>query len=251
MRDIDLSGRVALVTGAARGIGEATARRLIEAGCTVVLNARTLNDEAQAVFADLDALRPGSTTIIDGSVAEPAVVATIARTIFAKYKRLDILVNNAGIQRDNYIGMIPDAEIEAVMVNNVFSVIRLTQALSRLMKRNGAGSIVNVASILARTGNPGQFVYSASKAAVIGATMASAKELGPSGIRVNAVAPGLIATRMTEAMTDADRRRWESQIPLGRVGSPAEVADVIAFLASDLSRYVTGQVIGIDGGLVI
>ena len=251
MVPIDLTGRVALVTGAARGIGEVTARRLVEAGCTVVLNVRQLDGTAEEAVARLEALRPGSTHLVAGPVDEPATAKTLAREIFERYRCLDILVNNAGILRDNFIGMIPDEEIELVMRNNVYGVIRLTQAMARLMARKRSGAIVNLASIIGVRGNAGQLVYGASKAAVIGATLSAAKELAPQGIRVNAVAPGFIATRMTDALPKDSRDRLVANIGMGRPGTPEDVADTILFLVSDLARYVTGQVIGVDGGLVL
>ena len=169
----------------------------------------------------------------------------------SKYKRLDTLVNNAGILRDRLIGMIPDAEMAEVFNVNVFGLLRLTQIAARIMARRKSGSIINVASIIGRRGNVGQLVYGASKAAVIGATYSAAKELAPMNIRVNAVAPGLIETAMMQRFQKNKRRRIESSIGMGRIGSPDDVARTILFLASDLSGYITGQVIGVDGGLVI
>ena len=168
-----------------------------------------------------------------------------------KQKRLDILVNNAGILRDKLIGMISDAEIEELFDVNVIGLIKITQLAARLMTRRKSGSIINVSSIVGRRGNSGQTVYSATKSAVIGVTFSAAKELAPMNIRVNAVAPGLIQTSMIDAIPEDKRKSLESQIAMGRIGSAQDVADTILFLASDLSSYVTGQVIGVDGGLVI
>jgi 3-oxoacyl-[acyl-carrier protein] reductase len=169
----------------------------------------------------------------------------------SRHKRLDILVNNAGILRDKLIGMISDAEIDELFSVNVIGLIKITQLAARIMARRKSGSIINVSSIVGRRGNSGQTVYSATKSAVIGATFSAAKELAPMNIRVNAVAPGLIDTSMTKAIPEDKRKTLESQIAMGRVGSAQDVANVIVFLASDLSSYVTGQVIGVDGGLVI
>ena len=170
-----------------------------------------------------------------------------------KHKRLDILVNNAGILRDKLIGMISDAEINELFDVNIIGLIKITQLAARIMmSRRKSGSIINVSSIVGRRGNSGQTVYSATKAAVIGATFSAAKELAPMNIRVNAVAPGLIQTSMIEGHT-----RGQAQEPGSRrsrwVGSAAsqDVADTILFLASDLSSYVTGQIIGVDGGLIV
>ena len=169
----------------------------------------------------------------------------------ARHKRLDILVNNAGILRDKLIGMISDAEIDELFNVNVIGLIKITQLAARIMTRRKSGSIINVSSIVGRKGNSGQTVYSATKSAVIGATFSAAKELAPMNIRVNAVAPGLIDTSMTKSIPEDKRKNLESHIAMGRVGSAQDVANVIVFLASDLSSYVTGQVIGVDGGLVI
>jgi 3-oxoacyl-[acyl-carrier protein] reductase len=250
MTVIDLSGRVAVVTGASRGIGRAAAEGLLKAGCSVVLNARPSN-EASASFAELETAYPDRVTVVYGSVAESATAAAIAQSVMARHKRLDILVNNAGILRDKLIGMISDAEIDELFSVNVIGLIKITQLAARIMTRRKSGSIINVSSIVGRKGNSGQTVYSATKSAVIGATFSAAKELAPMNIRVNAVAPGLIDTSMTKSIPEDKRKNLESHIAMGRVGSAQDVANVIVFLASDLSSYVTGQVIGVDGGLVI
>jgi 3-oxoacyl-[acyl-carrier protein] reductase len=249
---IDLDGRVALVTGAGRGIGLASTRRLLEANARVVANARTLDDEVKGAFGALsDEFPDDRLVVLEGSITDTAFVEETAKEIFRRYRRLDVLVNNAGILRGAYLGMISEADIEDVLNINLAGVIRVTQTMSRLMRRQKEGSIINVASIIGRRGNPGQLVYAASKAGVIGATYSAAKELGPLGIRVNAVAPGFIETTMTADQPEEVRDRLLSSIGLGRAGTADDVADVILFLASDLSRYVTGQVIGVDGGLVI
>lgn len=164
-------------------------------------------------------------------------------------KRLDGLVNNAGVLRDALLGMITGAQLEEVMRTNAFAPIHLLQYGARMMLRQRSGSIVNVASIIGRTGNEGQVVYAASKAAVIGATKAAARELAPANIRVNAVAPGVIDTKMISAIPPQKLEALRGDIKMGRIGTAEEVADVIVFLLSDRSRYVTGQVIGVDGGM--
>jgi 3-oxoacyl-[acyl-carrier protein] reductase len=248
---IDLEGKVAFVTGAAGGIGAASARRLLESGATVVANVHSLSDKARETLASFEAIRPGATTVVEGSIADSAVVEQAMKLIFQTFKRLDIVVNNAGVLSDAYIGMISDEMIEQVLQTNLVSVIKVTQSMARLMKRQKSGSIVNLASIIGRRGNVAQLVYGASKAGVIGATLSASKELAPSGIRVNAVAPGFIDTPMTANLPDDAKDKITSQIGMGRVGTAEDIADVVLFLASDLSRYVTGQVIGVDGGWVL
>jgi len=251
MTGIDLSGRVALITGASRGIGHAAARMLLEAGCAVIVNSSSESEVSTRAFAEFGEGHPARVSVVYGSVAEASTTSAIGQHVLERYKRLDILVNNAGILRDRLIGMIPDAEIKEVFDVNVIGLLRMTQFAARLMARRKSGSIVNLASIIGRRGNAGQFVYAASKSAVIGATLSAAKELAPSNIRVNAVAPGLIDTAMTKALPAEKRLALESRIGMGRVGTADDVAKTILFLASDLSAYVTGQVIGVDGGLVI
>jgi 3-oxoacyl-[acyl-carrier protein] reductase len=247
---IDLSGRVAVVTGASRGIGRAAAESLLKAGCSVVLNARA-SDEASASFAELERVYPDRVTAVYGSVADGATATAIAQKTMSRYKRLDILVNNAGILRENVIGMISDAEIDELFDVNAIGLIKVTQLAARIMARRKSGSIVNVSSIVGTRGGSGQIVYAATKSAVIGATFSAAKELAPMNIRVNAVAPGLIDTSMTQSFTEDRRRNLESNIAMGRVGTPQDVANAILFLASDLASYVTGQIIGVDGGLIV
>jgi 3-oxoacyl-[acyl-carrier protein] reductase len=172
------------------------------------------------------------------------------RTILSRHKRLDILVNNAGIMRAAFIGMISADDIDRTIATNLTGLIHLIQSASRLMARLG-GSIVNLSSIVGTKGAAGQLVYAASKAGIIGATLAAAKELAPKGIRVNAVAPGYIDTDMTAKLGDEVRLQTLKSIGLGRAGTAEDVADAVLFLASDLSRYVTGQVLGVDGGMTI
>jgi len=251
METLDLDGRVALVTGARGGIGRATTLRFLRAGCRVVANVRVLDEPARALQADLDTAFPGLSHFVEGSAADSGTVSRAAKLIFDKYKRLDIVVNNAGILRDSYIGMIADDDIDLVLETNLVSVLKVTQTMSRLMRRSRSGSIINLASIIGQRGNAAQMVYGASKAGVIGATLSAAKELAPHGVRVNAVAPGFIDTPMTANLAPDARARLLSLIGMGRAGTPEDVADVIFFLASDLSRYMTGQVLGVDGGLVL
>jgi 3-oxoacyl-[acyl-carrier protein] reductase len=248
---IDLTGKIALVTGVSRGIGFSVAARLAEAGAKVAANVRRLDADSKNALARLETACPGAIVPLEGSVDDPEAVSRMFRTIFTSFKRLDILVNNAGILRENRIGMIPEGEIDALLRTNLHGVISILQAASRLMIRGKGGSVINISSIMGVRGYPGHLAYGASKAGVIGATLSAARELAPHNIRVNAVAPGLIDTKMTNGIPEEARKQLIERIGLGRAGSTAEVADAVLFLASDLARYITGQVIGVDGGMVL
>lgn len=244
---IDLTGKVALVTGATRGIGRAIAVRLAEHKASIVSNSRGGDEAGAAKLAERYGVDVMS---IAADVADPAEVSAMMQAVFKRFGRLDILVNNAGILRDGLIGMIRTEDIDATIGTNVGGTLNTIQAGARLMGRTG-GSIVNLSSIMGVRGNAGQLVYCASKGAVLAATLAAAKELAAKKIRVNAIAPGFIETDFVAELPDDIRDARLASIAFGRAGSPEEVADVALFLASDLSRYVTGQVIGVDGGMVV
>ena len=243
-----LDGKVAFITGSTRGIGWACARSLAELGATVVLNGRRagaeLEQRAEALREDFGHDAWGAAC----DVGDDAQVRSVYRRIFERHKRLDVLVNNAGVLGDARIGMITDDLLSRALAVNSAGAVRNLQAAARLMVRSGGGSIVNVSSVVGLKGNVGQVAYATSKAAVTGLTLAAARELGPAGIRVNAVAPGLIATDMVAGLDEDELERRRRTIALGRVGEPQDVAEVVAFLCTSGSRYITGQVIAVDGG---
>lgn len=242
---------VALVTGSSRGIGLAAARALAADGMQLVVNCRHEGDQldrAVKELADVSGLAPLALAF---DVGDPSAVKAAFRTVQQTFGRLDVLVVNAGILGDALVGMIPDDLPEAVLRINVAGAIHTLQAGARVMMRRRAGSIIMVSSIVGRRGNVGQVVYAASKAAVIGATLAAARELGPSGIRVNAIAPGMIETDMIRHLSEQVVSERVARTALGRLGAAEEVADLVRYLAGDGSRYITGQVIGVDGGLVL
>lgn len=248
---LGLEGKVAFVTGSTRGIGLETARTLARHGATVVLNGHASQETVDQSAADI--AREFGTPCFGllADAADPSAVKSCYAQIFTRFKRLDVLVNNAGVMHEGLLGMIRDTAVRQTLEVNVMGPILHLQEASRLMARNKSGSIVNVTSIMGRFGAEGLTVYSSSKAALIGLTLAAAKELAPKNIRVNAVAPGFIDTDMTRSMPPQAYLQRLASIKMNRPGTPSEVADAIAFLASDLSRYVTGQVLGVDGGMVI
>ena len=248
---LTLQGKVALITGSTRGIGWACARLMAQQGAVVLLNGVSSRELLDGRVAELKAETGAEVDGLAFDVASPTAVRDAYAAIFKKYKRLDVLVNNAGILEDNLLGMITPENIARVFEVNVTGAILNMQYASRLMARNQGGSIVNLSSIIGREGNAGQVVYGGSKAAVVGLTLSAAKELAPQGIRVNAVAPGFIDTDMTRRLPKEKYEQRLNGIRMGRIGTPEDVARAILFFASDLSAYVTGQVLGVDGGMQI
>ncbi len=246
-----LQNKVSFITGSTRGIGWATAREFARHGATVILNHRSSAALLDERCRDLEAEFHGTVIGLAADVTEASAVKNCYVEIFRRFKRLDVLVNNAGIMQGALLGMITNETMRAVIDTNLVGSLVHLQEASRLMARNRSGSIINVSSIIGRFGADGQTVYAASKAAVIGMTMAAAKELAPKNIRVNAVAPGFIDTEMTRQLPPEKMQQSAAAIRMGRIGTPEEVAQAIVFLASDMSSYVTGQVLGVDGGMII
>ena len=243
---IDLTGKVAFVTGSTRGIGLAIARALHGAGASVAIVGRE-QARAAAVAAELGERAAGfACDVADGGQVEAAIAA--AETALGP---IDVLVNNAGLTRDNILLRLTDADWDTVLDANLKGAFHTTRAVIKGMMKRRAGRIVNITSIVGLTGNKGQANYAASKAGLIGFTKSVAKEYASRGILVNCVAPGFIETDMTAALPDAARASLLEDIALGRLGRPEDVAGAVLFLASDLAAYVTGQVLVVDGGMVV
>ena len=241
-----LEGRVALVTGASRGIGAAIARAYAAEGASLLLCARS--EGVDVLAQELGAGQSG-VHAMRGDVSDPAFARELITSVRKEHGRLDVLVNNAGILRQGLIGMTSTEQMRELLEVNIVALMNLTQYATRVMDAKRSPSVVNLASIAGTAGMEGVTAYSASKAAVVGYTLSSAKELAPKGIRVNAIAPGFIDTDMVRGVSaDWYERRLQS-IRMGRIGTPEDVAGVAVFLGSDLSCYVTGQVIGVDGGM--
>jgi 3-oxoacyl-[acyl-carrier protein] reductase len=241
-----LEGRVSLVTGASRGIGRAVADALARDGATVILGARDTGRLSEAVRSITSS--GGRAEAVSLDVAERASVEAAFDGILQAHGRLDHLVNNAGITRDNLLLRMKQADWDEVLKTNLTGVFHCTQCALRPMLKQRSGRIVNVSSIVALAGNPGQANYVSSKAGLIGFTKAIAREVASRNITVNAVAPGFIETEMTAAINEKARGRLLESIPLGRIGRPEDVAGVVCFLVSEAAAYMTGQVVTVDGG---
>jgi 3-oxoacyl-[acyl-carrier protein] reductase len=245
-----LEGKNALVTGASRGIGRAIALELAKQGSNVAVNYAGNEKKAEAVVQEVEKL--GCKAIkIKTDVADEAAVKMMVKEVISEFGSLDILVNNAGITRDNLLMRMKETEFDEVINTNLKGVFLCTKAVTRQMMKQRAGKIINVASIVGISGNPGQANYVAAKAGVIGLTKTTAKELASRNILVNAVAPGFISTDMTEALSQEQQEEMLAMIPLQKLGEPEDVAKVVRFLASDDASYITGQTIHIDGGMVM
>jgi len=245
-----LDGKSALVTGASRGIGRAVALKLASEGAKVALNFAGNEAAAEAVKQEVEAAG-GEAILVRGDVADEAAVQAMVQKTADAFGRIDILVNNAGITRDGLLARMKEEDWDAVLTTNLKGVFLTTKAVAKLMMKQRAGRIVNMASVVGRTGNAGQANYAAAKAGVIGFTKTIAKELASRGVTANAVAPGFIATDMTAVLSDKAKEAALAGIPLGRMGTPEDVAAAVLFLVSDGASYITGQVLNVDGGMVM
>ena len=243
-----LTGKTALVTGATRGIGRAIALKFAEEGANVAFTYRSQHEAAQSLTAEIEAMGDQAKGYPSGA-ASFADAHAVVEDVKAVFGRIDVLVNNAGITKDGLMMRMDEAQWDAVIDTNLKSAFNFIHACTPIMARQRGGSIINMSSVVGVSGNAGQCNYAASKAGLIGLSKSIAKEMGPRGIRSNCIAPGFIATDMTGALPDEIRKEWEKQIPMRRGGTPEDVAGVALFLASELSAYVTGQVISCCGGM--
>ncbi|MBP8252899.1 MAG: 3-oxoacyl-[acyl-carrier-protein] reductase [Herpetosiphon sp.] len=245
---IDLAGRVALVTGGSRGIGRAIALALAASGASVVVNYRGNEAAASEVVEQITSTN-GNALAIQSDVSDPATHESLIKATTDAFGRLDILINNAGIARDNLLLRMKTDELDDVLNTNLRSVMLLTKAALRPMMKNKWGRIINMSSIIGLTGNAGQSNYAATKAGLLGFTKAIALEMASRNITANAICPGFIDTDMTaHAMSDDLRAKAMERIPLGRLGTPDDIANTVVFLASDAASYITGQTLAVDGG---
>ena len=247
---MNLSGKVALVTGASRGIGRAIALYLAQLGAKVAVNYASSEEEARKVVETISR-DGGQAILVQGDVSNSSDVEAIVNKVVEEWGTIDILVNNAGINRDTLLMRMKEEDWDKVINVNLKGVYNCTRSVSRIMMKKRYGKIINISSIVGVVGNIGQANYAAAKAGIIGFSKSVAKDLASRNVQVNVVAPGFIETDLTNALSDSIKENILSQIPVGRYGKPEEVAYVVGFLASDLSQYITGQVIHVDGGMIM
>ena len=245
-----LGGKVALVTGASRGIGRAIALRLAGEGAKVAINYAGNTAKAEAVKAEIEQ-NGGEAILVQADVADSRAVEAMVAKVTEAFGQIDILVNNAGITRDGLLMRMKEEDFDAVVNINLKGVFHCTKTVSKLMMKKRSGRIINMASVVGIMGNAGQTNYAAAKAGVIGFSKSAAKELAARGITVNVVAPGFIDTDMTAAMTDKAKELTLTGIPMKKMGTPEDVSNAVLFLASDCASYITGQTVNVDGGMVM
>lgn len=245
-----LKGKTAVITGGVRGIGKAIAKTFCENGADVVLCYRSNDEEAQKTVDELKAFGT-QVMLLKGDVADPETAVKAAAMVKETFGKVDILVNNAGITNDKLMMRMGAEDFTKVIDANLNGAFYMMKELSSLMIKKRTGVIINMASVSGVKGNPAQVNYSASKAGIIGMTKSAAKELGRRGIRVNAIAPGFIETDMTSVLTEEQKEAAAKNIVLGRMGQPEDIANAALFLASDMGAYVTGQVLSVDGGIIM
>ncbi|MCI5604199.1 MAG: 3-oxoacyl-[acyl-carrier-protein] reductase [Clostridia bacterium] len=245
-----LKGRTAIVTGSGRGIGKAIAMKLASYGANIVINDIPSSEDADKTCEEIKSMGVEA-IVIKGDVRNADDVKTLIDTTVKTFGSIDIFVNNAGITRDGLMLRMSEEDWDLVMDINLKGAFNCIKAVARPMMKQRKGSIINIASIVGVMGNAGQANYVASKAGLIGLTKTTAKEFSARGIRCNAVAPGFIQSAMTDVLSDDVKQKYFDSIPLGKFGNTEDIANVVAFLASDMSSYVTGQVINVDGGLVM
>lgn len=245
-----LKGKTAIITGSGRGIGKAIAMKLASYGANIVINDIPSSDYADATADEIKAMGVDS-IVIKGDVRNADDVNNLIQTTLDKFGTIDIFVNNAGVTRDGLMLRMSEDDWDLVLDINLKGAFNCIKAVARPMMKQRGGAIINIASVVGEMGNVGQANYSASKGGLIALTKTTAKEFASRGIRCNAVAPGFIASDMTDKLSDEVKKQYFAAIPLGKFGQTDQIADVVAFLASDMSSYVTGQVINVDGGLLM
>ena len=245
---MELTERVAIVTGGGRGIGRAIALKLAEAGATVIINDVGDSEPAEGVAEEIRKMGRESLVVL-ADVSQSTEVASLVNNTVEKYGKIDILVNNAGITRDQLTVRMSDDDWDKVLGINLKGVFVCSKAVLRPMMKQRWGRIISISSIVGLIGNPGQANYASAKAGIIGLTRTIAKEVASRGITANAIAPGFIDTPMTQQLPEERKQELMNQVPLGFLGTPRDVAEVVAFLASEEARYITGQVVTVDGGI--